>query len=253
MQRLLRLAVLLPTLALLPVAGLAQNAKKTEFDETKVRTAQLNGTFIQGKLAAHDDEKWEFTVVYVHQVKTPNLDNRKKYDALKKQYQQALARKDKAGAQKLADDASTLAGALDNVEEYPIQFECKGPKGMPIRTLAKPVGDDGKPKKLTAAEDKKLKGDDPKLPGYTVDIKNLDNDIIVRVYIDKAKLKELLDAKKDDKKDAKKDDKKDDKKKDDKSDSDKTDKTLYPITLLVIPVPPKEGGTAGGTNPFATK
>src|SRR5262249_52026888 len=75
---------------------------------------------------------------------------------------------------------------LYDVAETPIVFEFSGDKNMVFRTLEVPLGDDGKPKKLSVDEQKKL-GVDPKLPGLALDPKMLDVDQVVRVYFDKSK------------------------------------------------------------------
>src|SRR5262249_22796614 len=58
-----------------------------------------------------------------------------------------------------------------------------------VRTSSPPVeyDDNGKPKKYTPEELKKLKGPDSKLPGYTGDINNLAKDQIVTLYLAKVK------------------------------------------------------------------
>jgi hypothetical protein len=59
---------------------------------------------------------------------------------------------------------------------------------MKVRTLHPLVYDDkGKPKKLTKKELDELKGPDKKLPGYTADIGDVKQDMIVTVYIEKKK------------------------------------------------------------------
>ena len=85
MRLFLRLAVLVPVLVFLPLVG-AQNAKtdkkpdKPAFDEAKIRTTLINSKdgYIQGKLKAYDLEEKTFEVLYVHQIKTPNPEGRKK-------------------------------------------------------------------------------------------------------------------------------------------------------------------------------
>jgi hypothetical protein len=248
MQRFLRLVVLIPTLAFLPVVA-AQNAKtdkkdtKPVFDEARVRSSLVNNKdgIVQGKLTMYDLEKKEFTVQYVHQIKTPNKEGQKKLAAIVAQGRQA---KDKATIERLRPQYEAALMEAFDVEEHPIIFECVGDKNMTFRTKVAPLDPDtGKVKKLTAAEEKKLKGDDPKEPGYVLDPNDLDNDMMVQVYIDKAKLKALTPAKTDDKKDPKKDEKKDD-----KGDKGDGEKIIYPISRIVVLPPPAEG--SGAFNPF---
>src|SRR5262249_16381722 len=199
----------------------------------------------------------------------------------------AAKQKNKALSEQLQQQYLAAQGEAWNIQEFPIVFECVGEKNMTFRTLVLPLDPEtGKAKKLTPAEEKQLKGNDPKEPGYIFDPKDIDNDMLVRIYIDKSKLKvdDKKDAKKDEKKDVKKDDKKDEKKddkketstkkvavvkredkdkkddkkdekKDAKKDADKGDKgeeekVVYPIYRIVILPPPMEPGGGGAGNPF---
>ena len=56
---------------------------------------------------------------------------------------------------------------------------------MKVRILQPPADFDekGRPKRYTAKELKEMKGDDPKLPGYTADFDSLKADQIVKVYL----------------------------------------------------------------------
>lgn len=285
MRFFVRLAVLLPALLLLPVVE-AQNAKtdkdkdKPAVDEAKIRAGLLSGKdgYIQGKLMAYDLDKKEFTVQYVHQTKKANPAGQKKLNQILAQARVLASQKNQAALEQLRPQYMAAQTEAWDVTETPIVFECLGDKNMSFRTLQPPIDPDtGKAKKLSAAEEKKAKGDDLKAPGYVFDPKELDNEMIVRVYIDKAKYKaaapakdDKKDPKKDDKKDAKdekKDDKKDvkkvaivkddkkDPKKDEKKDADKGDKdeekVVYPINMIVIvPAPPE---AAGAGNPFLKK
>jgi len=286
-----RLAVLLPALFVLPVLE-AQTAKtdkdkdKPAFDEAKIRAGLVNGKdgYVQGKLMAYDLDKKEFSVQYVHQTKKANPAGQKKLNAILAQARAAAVRKDQNAIEQLRPQYMAAQEEAWDVTNFPIDFECVGDKNIVFRTLQPPIDPDtGKPKKLTPAEEKKAKGDDPKLPGYIFDPKDLDNEMIVRVYIDKSKYKPAAttdkkdpkkDDKKEDKKDTKKDDKKDEKKdtakkvaivKDEKKDEKKDDKkgdkkdaekaakddvekVIYPINMIVIVPPPPEAAGAG--NPF---
>jgi hypothetical protein len=58
-----------------------------------------------------------------------------------------------------------------------------------VRTSIMPVERDekGKPKRLTSEEKHKLKGDDPKLPGYTAELSGLQRGQVVEVYLSRLK------------------------------------------------------------------
>src|SRR5262249_38843730 len=93
------------------------------------------------------------------------------------------------------------------------------------RNMQGPLDDNGKPKKLTAEEQKQLKGD-PSLPGYTATIEDLALDQQVRVHVDKAKYKPAPAKSKDKEGDG---------------------GTVYPITMLIVLAPPAVGANE---NPF---
>jgi len=248
MQRLLRSAIMLGLFAGLPLLGLAQDAKtkgkKTaaapvreapKVNEAAVRAKVLSGAFIPGKLTAaqvdEDKEDKTLTVTYVHQIKTLNTDVQKKV-------QQVLAdasrTKDKAKISKLAEEYKALQAALYKIEEVPFAFECKLDKDVVVRQLTLPVqlGDDGKPKKTSAEEERKLKGDG-KYPGYAASLKDLDpGEQLVRVYLDKTKIKPSTPAK--------------------TAEGAEAEKPVYPATLIVI-VPPADDTKGGAVNPFFGK
>lgn len=250
MQRLLRLAVLICTMVLVPVLAIAQQtgAKGAKVNEAQLRSKLVAGTFIEGKLTAADvkgDDK-KLTVSYIHQIKSVNLDVAKKLQGV---IAQGRGIRDQKSAQfkQLQDQYNALKAAEYDIQEIPITFECVTDKAVIVRTLAVPMGDDGKPKKLTPAEEKALKGD-LKLEGYKAELDALDpGEQIVRIFLDKSKLKAPTPAtpKKDEKKDA------------EKKDAEKTEEAapVYPITKIVI-VPPKDNGAGGGAgvgNPFFQK
>jgi hypothetical protein len=92
--------------------------------------------------------------------------------------------------------------------------EIQPSEDMVVRWKNLPVvlDEKGKPKKLTEKEKKELKGDNPKLPGYTASKEDLRNDQIVTVYLSK-------------KKDPKKD--------------KEADKEKPVVTMIVIEIDPK--------------
>lgn len=256
MQRLLRLAVLICTVVLVPVLAIAQQngGKGGKVDEVQLRSKLVAGTFIEGKLTAADveGEAKKITVSYTHQIKTLNPEASKKMSQL---VAQARGIRDRNSPQfkQLQEQYNAAKAAEYDIQEIPITFECVTDKTVIVRTLAVPMGDDGKPKKLSPAEEKALKGPDAKQEGYKAELKDLDpGEQVVRIFLDKSKLKAAPAAtpKKDDKKDAKKDDV-------EKKDAEKTEEAamVYPINKIII-VPPKEntaGAGAGPANPFFQK
>jgi hypothetical protein len=253
MRSAFRLAMLVPALLLLPPLAAQNDTKKSTYDEDVVRTKLVGSTYIDGKLTVVEAEGEEphFTVQYVHQIKTANKEGQKKLAEVTRAYNDAVRRRDQNTAKRLYEEGQAAVMAAWDVQEYPITFDLKADKNLSVRTNVIPLGDDGKPKKLSAEEQKKAKGPDPKLPGLTASIKDLDVEQRVRFYIDKDKFKP---AKKDDKKDK-------DKAKEKDKDADKTtekpegEKSVYPISMIVILPNPSDavGGGGGAANPFFKK
>jgi hypothetical protein len=288
MQRLLRMAILLPSLALLPMLAVAQDTKDTKKDaaaleELKLRAKVLkDGAYIQGKLTAYDNDERKFTVQYVYQKKAtrPNPEVQKEIQKLAAEYRQAIIAKDKKKVDAIYAAGVAANARLYDVEEIPLTFEFVGDKNMIYRTLEVPLGDDGKPKKLSADEQKKL-GVDPRLPGIMLDPKMLDVDMTVRVYLDKTKpipdplaatkkpdppktpekkpeekkpeetkptVKVVTSTKKPEEK------KPEEKKPEEKKPEEKSEKLVYPTNMIVV-VPQMQGGGGAipGGNPFTGK
>lgn len=257
MQRLLRMAVLLPVFALLPVLAEAQNAKKSKtpppanepakFDETPIRNKLLGNQYIEGKLTAFsiDGEEKFFSLQYIHTTKRANPEKLKQsqqeLQKLANEYKQAVAQKNAQRAKEIQAQAAALQqnGGYD-IDEHPIKFEYKSDKDIAIRTMLVPLGEDGKPKKLSPEETKKLKGDGS-LPGNMATLKDIDLEQTVRIYLDKNKYKPAP-AKTTSTKD-----KKDDK---DKKDEAKEEATFYPAKMIVIVPPPMDKTTGASGNPF---
>lgn len=159
----------------------------------KYKAKVLAGPYIQGKLISFDTEGEEksFTVQVPFGISTPNAEGQKKYGEVYQQYAAAYRAGNAAEVQKLYPVlVEAYKGAFD-VEDRPIDFELLGTPKLVIRRLTLPPkepGDDGKPARYTAKELAELKGD-AKLPGYKATLKDLETDQIVRVYIDKSKIK----------------------------------------------------------------
>lgn len=193
MQRLLRMAVLLPTLALLPILAVAQDTKKdakdpkdtATQDEAVARKSVIKAGYVQGKLTAYDLAAQTFTVQYVYQKKapTPNPQVKAEIAKLAGEYRQAMQAKDKNRVMQIYQQGVDANSRLYDITEIPVTFDFVGSKNMTFRTLELPLDDNGKPKVLSAAEKKEL-GVDPKLPGVLLDPKKLDQDLMVRVYLD---------------------------------------------------------------------
>lgn len=195
MLRLCRAAVLVPCAVLVLQAVAADNVLNPDkpAESPKVRASLLQGESMVGKLTAVEGEGDEKTYVLEvgYKQKGVNKQIEAKMAELYKAGIAAAQAKNNAQAQDLKKQYDALAPKLYEMQEVPYEFALKSDKSLIVRrsTLPPKEGEDGKPGKYTAEEKAKLKGDDPKLPGYTADVKDLDKDILVRVYIDKTKIK----------------------------------------------------------------
>jgi hypothetical protein len=195
MQRLFRLAVLMPCLlVILPVwaADTVINPDKPS-EDPKVRAKLLQADYLQGKLTSIEGEGEEknFVLEVAHKVKGVNKEVEQKLLDLNKQFQAAVSAKDANRVRQLTTDIQALQAKYYEMKDVPYEFALKSDKSLVVRRtkLQPKESDDGKPVKYTEEEIKKLKGDDPKVPGYAAEFKDLDKDIYVKVYIDKSKIK----------------------------------------------------------------
>lgn len=188
MHRAIRPLVLLFGLTLLPVLATAQNQQKV--DVAKIKAKLLTQQYIEGHITKVDEDDKRFTFEYPYQVKKPNPQAQAKFNAVQLRFNAALNVRSTSldELKKLQDEGRAAYKAAFAIEETPIPFELKGDKNTAIRTMFPPAGADGKPKKLTPAEEKKLKGD-PRQPGYIATTKELTPKEWVRVFLDKNKAK----------------------------------------------------------------
>jgi len=210
----LRLSACLPLLFLAP--AWAQN----DAEEAKVRASLLAGQYIEGKVAdVKADGKMKLvTVEYAHQVKRPG-DPRaaRKVDFLKALYEKAVASKNQEFINRAGDELAKAQKEAGGVEEVPVPFVLRVDPDTKVRTLVVPLDDNGKPKKLTAEEQRKLKGD-PRLPGLTASADSFEENQPVRFYIDRVKYRPVAKSPKT--KDA------------------EPPTQLYPVSMVIILPPP---------------
>jgi len=78
-----------------------------------------------------------------------------------------------------------LTGLRVQVGQVLRDVELQPSDDMKVRILQPPADFDekGRPKRYTAKELKEMKGNDPKLPGYTADFESLKADQIVKIYL----------------------------------------------------------------------
>jgi hypothetical protein len=236
MRGLLRSWVLLPTLLLVPALAAQVNPRATPaapmLTEAQVRAKLLANPYIEGRIVALNLQQKSVTVEYVHINKKPQLDPitakiaAKKVEFLKNAYDKAVESKFQPLIDKLGEELNKAQKEASGEEEVPVAFSLTFDAETKLRTMNKPLDENGKPKKFTAEEEKKLKGD-PRLPGYTAGEEDLQMDLPVRFYIDKIKYRPTPA----------------------KSAKDKTadEKPTYPASMLVIlPLPM----ASANENPF---
>ncbi|MBL8792733.1 MAG: hypothetical protein JNM56_02380 [Planctomycetia bacterium] len=229
----LRLAVLLPALCLLPVFAAAQLADKSGTDEAQLRAKLLAGAYVEGKItevrSGGADGVKHITVAYQHQIKR-KVDPfaARKAEILKKIYDKVVESKFEPAIQKVGAELSKAQEEASDTILVPIPFVVRVDADVKLRTLEVPLGDDGKPKKLSVEEQKKLKGD-PRLPGFAAAVENFEEGQLTRFFLDRTRFRSAPKAKA----------------------AGDGNPTVYPITMLVI-VPPPMNSTPG-ENPFFKK
>ena len=157
-----------------------------------VKTKLLAGQFIDGKFTkldvSGDEKSMELTCVYENKKVKP-AGYKKFYDAALR-YNAALERRSTSleEIKKLKADADDARKDAYEVEEIKVKLDLKPTEKAVVRTMKLPTDDNGKPKVLKPSEMQKLKGD-PKLPGLIAKYADLNKDDVVRIYIDKSKIK----------------------------------------------------------------
>jgi hypothetical protein len=242
MRARLRLAIVVPAFVCLPLlvpALPAQVFPKTApqpaapmLTEAQVRARLLAQPAIEGRIVELNIAKKSVTVEYVH-INKKAVDPitakiaEAKVQFLKQAYDKVVEAKFQPAIDKLGEELSKAQKEASGIEEIPVVFPLRLDAETRLRNMSLPLDDNGKPKKLTADEQRALKGD-PRLPGYTATEDDLQMDQTVRFTIDKAKYRPPSKTAKDAAKDA-------------------DEKPSYPITMLQILPPPK---VAPGENPF---
>lgn len=234
MRAAFRLAILLPALLVLPLSA-AQVADKANVDEAQLRSKLLAGAYVEGKLtdvrSGGEDGVKLVTVAYQHQIKRKvDPGAVRKAEILKKIYDKVVESKFEPAIQKFGEELNKAQQEASDTVVVPITFVVRIDADVKLRTLEVPLADNGKPKKLTAEEQKKLKGD-PRLPGFTASVENLEDGQLVRFYLDRLKYRSPPVKS--------------------KGKEGEESKAVYPLTMLVIVPPPMN--SAPGENPFFKK
>lgn len=201
MRALMRLAVVLPVLLsamplVSPVAGqvfpkAAPQPAAPMLTEAQVRAKLLAQPTIEGRIVALHIEKKSLTVEYLHinkKVVDPITAKiaEAKVQFLKQAYDKAVESKFQPVIDKLGEELSKAQKEASGIEEVPVEFALRIESESKLRNMSLPLDDNGKPRKLSGEEMRKLKGD-PRLPGYTATEDDLQMDQTVRITIDKSK------------------------------------------------------------------
>jgi hypothetical protein len=210
MYRVSRTIGLLVALAILPALAVGQT-KTAKVDEASLRAKLLAGGVIDGKFTKLDlagDEK-TLVLTYTYQNRKVKQAGYKKFYDAAVRYNAALDRRNTSLEEitKLKAAADEAAKDAYDIEEINVTFDLKPGDRTLVRTMIFPTDGDGKPKKLSQAEIQKLKGD-PKLPGLTAKLADLNKEETVRVTLDKSKIKKGEEV------------------------------TSYPVSMIVIQAPP---------------
>lgn len=260
MKSLARLVALLALMLVVPSLGaqnpFAKGAPAMPTDKMSVDAAKVAEDRYKAKLMASpwfaakltainvEGEEKRFTVEVPYQTRTLNAEKAKVYQEIVTRYQDAYRRNDQNAVKQLYAEAYEAYIASFDVTDLPITYELKADKTFEVRKQALPPkepGDDGRVRPYTPKELAELKGN-AKLPGYAATLKDLDTDVMVAVYLDKAKMKPAPRplAKAKDKETA--------------EPPPESDGTLPVLTLVILP--PRDAATGGvgagvGGNPFA--
>ena len=209
-----RLAALLPLLVLAPAW-----AAEGDAEDAKIRASLMTAPHIEGKVVdiKADGAVKLVSVEYAHQFKLPGNPNaQRKVEFLKGLYSQAVASKNQEFINRASAELEKAQKEAGGIEEVPVKFVLRVEPETKVRTLVVPLGDDGKPKKLTAEEQKKLKGD-PRLPGLAATVENFEENQPVRFIVDKVKYRPVAKP---------------------KDKNAEAPQQLYPVTMVIILPPP---------------
>jgi hypothetical protein len=213
------LALILSGVVSVP-ALLAQTAAPSPaVTEAQLRAKLLAAVYIEAKVAEvrlNSDPK-VVVAEYIHVInRTPDPIAARKVEFLKPLYDKAVESKFQPFIDKMAEALAKAQKEASGIEEVPITLTFRIDPETKVRTLIVPLDENGKPKKFSAEEMRKLKGD-PRLPGLTATVENLEPYQKVWFYIDKVKFRPPKATK-------------------DKATEE--DKTIYPLSMLVIqPIP----------------
>jgi hypothetical protein len=176
-----------PVLALLLLSP-SSPAKKKDADEPQTKKKIASSGKIVGKLLSLDKTATAFTLQVTYYEPDPaRIQEYVRWEAQKKiEIARARTAVDKARA--LQDyNLNAQKKMLEAYKKVTKDLKFEATDDMKVRRKYLPVDydDKGKVKKYTAAEKRKLKGPNKRLPGYTAERDDLTKDQVVMVYLAK--------------------------------------------------------------------
>jgi hypothetical protein len=188
-RTMLRLASLV-ILVVFVLPSFAQVAQQGEVNVPRLRAKLLGVAYIEGKLTQIDEAESRFTFQYTNQVKKTDPKEFARLTDISRRFNLALPKRNTGldGLRKLQEQGRAAWKAAYPVDETPVLFELKGNKGLAIRSQLPPKGENGKPRRLTPAEQKEMRRV-PSVPGYAATPMDLSTEVRVRVYLDRPKIR----------------------------------------------------------------
>jgi hypothetical protein len=163
--------------------------KADDKDLDKTSPKMLKAGELVGKIAAINESKKSLRVKITYALPKLNVGE---YNALvqaQRQYAVAVAKRDYNGARNAQLQMALHQAKLYTYENKTYELEVATVEDVVVRNNKPPEQFDekGKPKKYTKAELKELKGPNPKLPGYTAEFSDIQQDQLVRFHLVKQK------------------------------------------------------------------
>ncbi len=176
-----------PILLAFPLISAGAGPAPPNSDPEKVKASLIAAAYLNGQLTAVNIEEKKFTLKVEYKKSVLNEKVQQQLTDLSRQYQQTVSvpRPDRNRAANLANQITAAEAKLYDQVDDSIDFEIQGTDKLTVRTLIEPTKEGGG--KYSASELVRLRVN-ISLPGYPLEIKELEKDKWVHVYLDKAKL-----------------------------------------------------------------
>ena len=158
--------------------------KKADDKKDEKKDWVLAGKPVIAELVSVDDNKKTLKIKLTSEIQTVNQNEANALQAAEADYARAVARREAQGAAQAMQNIANHQRNLYKIEKKTQEVEVPTLEDVKVRIAEPPVAfdDDGKIKKLTAEEKRKLKGD-PTLPGYPGEMSNLHGGQIVSLTL----------------------------------------------------------------------